>query len=136
MAIARTNNAKVFVDEVAINGILKEQVAKEELASSVWNTKWGFMKNLDKMCIDIAKSMGISEERYRRTRMRPKGEFNGDVRASDFVPTIIPSDPIPETSAAATSTSSERALFANSAAHNIAIAMFNVRNTDTGILKP
>ncbi|KAK4876599.1 hypothetical protein RN001_009105 [Aquatica leii] len=90
-----TSNKK-FKNQVVLNGILQEQVEKEELARSVWNTKWGFMKDFDKICIEVAATMGISENQYRK--MVTKKKYYDKDEEKEFKADIKPSDPVPITS--------------------------------------
>ncbi|KAF5306666.1 hypothetical protein FQR65_LT07221 [Abscondita terminalis] len=90
-------NNKILKDQdVMLNGILKEQVEKEEVARSVWNTKWGFMRDFDKICIEVASNMGISEDQYRKMVTKKKcAKFDEKI---GLEVNLKPSDPVPTTS--------------------------------------
>ncbi|KAF5288216.1 hypothetical protein FQA39_LY03984 [Lamprigera yunnana] len=95
MANSNLNNAK-FKNQVNIDGIFKEQMEKEELARSMWNTKWSFIKDFDKICVDIADTLGLSECKYRE--MINKNKRINSSNSKKINMDIKPSDPVPITS--------------------------------------
>ncbi|XP_018325755.1 uncharacterized protein LOC108737418 [Agrilus planipennis] len=83
----------------------KEQVFLEEKASKEWEEKWGFIKDFEKLCIEVAAKRGISEEEYKRmTKMKYRSTNNGSLSLGNAAATkemgecdVKPSGPVPKT---------------------------------------